>query len=163
MNKTPIDRTKIEIERVLKPRAEIRALVEELDRDLSQKYAPETRHALDLDKLFEPHIRLFIARIEGEAVGCGGVALFSEFAEIKRMYVRPESRGCGVAVAIMARVISESVLAGLKIIRLETGTRSFAALRFYERSGFRVCDMFEPYSSMAPAKTVASVFMEMRL
>jgi hypothetical protein len=37
---------------------------------------------LDIDAIFQPHIRFFLARLGGEAVGCGGVAFFRDFAEV---------------------------------------------------------------------------------
>jgi putative acetyltransferase len=38
-----------------------------------------------------------------------------------------------------------------------------AALRFYEREGFRVCPAFGEYAAMAPHSIATSVFMEKRL
>jgi hypothetical protein len=29
--------------------------------------------------VFEPHVRFFIARLGGQAVGCGAVALFADY------------------------------------------------------------------------------------
>lgn len=149
-----------EIERALAANEEIRALVQELDAELSANYPPEQRHGLGLDAIFKPHIRFFVARVNGKPMGCGGVALFADFAEVKRMYVRPEARGNGVADAIMAQLAAETLGAGLKVLRLETGTEQIAAMRFYERSGFRACGPFEPYSSMTQDAIAASVFME---
>ena len=163
MDEGPAAQPAIEIERALNLSAEIRALVEELDQHLSQNYLPEQQHALALAELFQPHIRFFVARMAGAAVGCGGVAFFSDFAEVKRMYVRSEARGRGAADAIMSRLIAEAVAASLKIIRLETGTRSFAALHFYQRFGFQPCAMFEPYTSMAPPEIAESGFLEKRI
>lgn len=74
---------------------EVRALVDELEIVLSAQYLPEQRHGLALDALFQPHIRFFLARLHGAAVGCGGVALFDDFAEVKRMYVRDAARRQG--------------------------------------------------------------------
>ena len=93
-------------------------------------------------------------------MGCGGVALFADFAEVKRMYVRPQARGQGVADAIMARLIAETRGAGLSVLRLETGTASFAAIHFYRKSGFRDCSAFEPYASLPPHRIAASTFLE---
>jgi GNAT superfamily N-acetyltransferase len=155
--------TSVEIEQISAPVADIRALIEELEQELSANYPPEQRHGLALDAIFQPHIRFFIARINGSAVGCGGVAFFADFAELKRMYVRPESRGRGVADAIIARLAAEATSAGLRTLRLETGTQQSAAIRFYRRCGFEECVAFEPYASMPPHKIVSSVFMEKRL
>ncbi len=163
MDETPATQPVIKIERALTPSAEIRALIEELDQHLMHEYLPEQQHALALEGVFQPHIRFFVARMAGAAVGCGGVALFSDLAEVKRMYVRNEARGRGAADAIMSRLIAEALAAYLNVMRLETGTRSFAALRFYERYGFQPCAIFEPYASMAPPEIAESVFLEKRV
>jgi putative acetyltransferase len=153
----------IEVERVDAPTDDVRALIGELEAELSANYPPEQRHGLSLDAIFQPHIRFFIARLENEAVGCGGIALFGDFAEIKRMYVRPAMRGRGVAEAIIARLTSEAITAGLHVLRLETGAQQAAAIRFYQRCGFERCEAFEPYASMPPHTIIASVFMQKRL
>jgi len=71
----------------------VHALIGELDQILSVEYAPEQRHGLALDAIFRPNIRFFLACLNGVAVGCGGVALFADFAEVKRMYVGRVARG----------------------------------------------------------------------
>jgi putative acetyltransferase len=153
----------IRVERATSPTVEVRALVGELDAELSRHYPPEQRHGLNLDAIFQPHVRFFVARLDGTAVGCGGVALFDGFAEVKRMYVRGAARGRGGADAILARLATEASHAGLSVLRLETGTRQQAAIRFYRRAGFLPCGAFEPYSSMPTGDVAASVFMEKRV
>ena len=64
--------------------------------------------ALALDAIFAPNIRFFVARLNGAAVGCGGVAFFADFAEVKRMYVREVARGRGVAQLLLARIEQEA-------------------------------------------------------
>jgi putative acetyltransferase len=143
--------------------AEVAALVGELEEILGAEYPPDQRHGLALDAIFQPHIRFFVARLDGAAVGCGGVARFDGFAELKRMYVRAGARGRGVAQALLARLEAETRAAGLDLLRLETGDRQLAALRFYERAGFVRCGAFGVYAEMAPASVAASVFLEKRL
>jgi putative acetyltransferase len=150
----------MELVAVTRPSEEIRQLIGELNDELGALYAPEQRHGLALGAIFQPHIRFFVAHKEKRAVGCGGVALFTNFAEIKRMYVRPASRRQGVADAIMTRLITETRAAGLSVLRLETGTESFAAIHFYRKCGFRDCPAFEPYASLPPDRIAASVFLE---
>jgi putative acetyltransferase len=142
---------------------DVRALISELDRILSAEYTPEQRHGLALDAIFKPDIRFFLARSNGAAVGCGGVALFADFAEVKRMYVRDVARGRGVARALLARIERETSDAGLVLLRLETGVRQIAALRFYQRAGFQPCAAFGAYATMAPRAVATSVFLEKRL
>jgi len=153
----------MEISLATKPDDEIRLLVGELNDELGALYPPEQRHGLALEAIFEPHVRFFLARRDGETVGCGGVAVFDDFAEVKRMYVRPQARGQGVADAIMGKLIGVTREAGLSVLRLETGIRSLPALAFYRRSGFRDCAAFKPYASLPPDQVAGSAFLEMRL
>jgi putative acetyltransferase len=142
---------------------EVRSLIGELESILSAEYPPEQRHGLALDAIFQPHIRFFLARLCGVAVGCGGVAIFSDFAEVKRMYVRDVARRQGVAYAILARIEKEVRGAGLSLLRLETGERQVAAMQLYARAGFRRCAAFGAYALMAPQSIATSVFLEKRI
>ncbi len=153
----------IAIELALTASEDVRALVGELEEALAAEYLPEQRHGLALDAIFQPHVRFFLARWDGAAVGCGGVALFSDFAEVKRMYVRESTRGRGIADALMARIEAEAREAGLTDLRLETGDRQLAAMRFYERAGFRRCAAFGAYAEMPPNAIATSIFYEKRL
>ena len=158
-----VETSRVTIQRASGPTDDVRLLVEELERELAQHYPPEHRHGLALAALFEPHIRFFTARLGDSPVGCGGVALFSDFAELKRMFVRPVARGGGVADAILARLTAEAQAAGKTILRLETGTQQAAAIRFYQRNGFARRDAFPPYSTMEPHAVATSVFFEKQL
>ena len=154
------DSKQVEIEIARAATDEVRVLVGELEAELAAEYPPEQRHGLDIAAIFQPHIRFFIARLRGAAVGCGGVALFADYAEVKRMYVRDNARGQGVADAILARIEVEARRAGLALLRLETGDRQLAAMRLYARAGFRECPAFGGYASMAPQSIATSVFLE---
>jgi putative acetyltransferase len=142
---------------------EVRALIDELETVLAAEYAPEQRHGLALDALFQPHIRFFLARLHGATVGCGGVALFDDFAEVKRMYVRDAARRQGVAGALLTRLEDEARHAGLSWLRLETGEHQVAAMQLYARAGFRRCAAFGDYALMAPQSIATSVFFEKRI
>ena len=148
------------VEAVAGPTAEVQDLIAELEATLAAEYPPGQRHGLKLAAIFQPHIRFFVARLDGAVVGCGGVALFSDFAEVKRMFVRPAVRGWGVAQALLARLEAEARSAGLGVLRLETGDQQFAAMRVYEKAGFRRCAAFGEYAAMPPAAVATSVFFE---
>ena len=153
----------ISVELVPHATDDVRALISELDGILSAEYTPEQRHGLALHAIFTPDIRFFLARLNGLAVGCGGVAFFSDFAEVKRMYVRDVARGRGVAQAVFTRIEREARDSGFILLKLETGVRQLAALRFYERAGFRPCAAFGAYATMAPQSVATSVFLEKQL
>ncbi|HEX3753912.1 MAG TPA: GNAT family N-acetyltransferase [Rhizomicrobium sp.] len=150
----------IHVERAFGPTTEVRALVGALDTELSALSPPEQRHGLALDAIFEPHVRFFLAYRDDLTVGCGGLAFFPDFAEVKRMFVRPEARGTGAADAIMARLVGAAAEAGLTVLRLETGANFARAIGFYRRWGFSPCSIFEPYASKPPHTVAASLFLE---
>jgi putative acetyltransferase len=150
----------IAIELVAAATQEVADLLDELNTALAGPYAADQRHALSIDQLFQPDIRFFVARWDGAAVGCGGVAFFDGYAEVKRLYARPSVRGRGVAKALLRRIESEAQDAGATALRLETGVYQLAALRFYESAGFRRCGPFGPYLEK-PLRTIElSLFYE---
>jgi len=151
---------RIVIDIVRSPTDEVRHLIGELEAVLAAAYPPEQRHGLKLEAIFEPHVRFFLARMNGEAIGCGGVALFAGFAEVKRMYVRAAARGRGVAQALLERLEAEARDVGLSTLRLETGNQQEAAMRLYERAGFTQCGAFGAYAAMPPGAVATSVFFE---
>ena len=151
------------IERVQAPTDDARMLVGELDAELSGTYTPDQRHGLNIERLFQPDVVFFIARLDGAAVGCSGIAIDSGFAEVKRMYVRPSARSRGIAHAIVTRLEEESRYRGITRLALETGDAQAAALRFYERCGFTRCGAFGAYATMPPREIARSVFFEKRI
>jgi putative acetyltransferase len=150
----------VTIELVSAATAEVEELLVELDQILGAAYEPHQRHGLSVEQLFEPHIRFFVARLNGGAIACGGVALFDDFAEVKRMYTREAVRGRGIGKTLLARLEAEARRAGKHTLRLETGIRQTAAIGLYERSGFRVRGPFGHYSDLPPDAIDTSVFYE---
>ena len=153
----------IAIERVDASTPEVVALLAELDAALAGPYAADQRHALSIEQLFQPDVRFFVARVDGSAVACGGVAFYDGYVEVKRMYSRPSVRGCGVAKALLRRLETEAHAAGAMLLRIETGLYQQEALRFYEGAGFRRCGAFGPYAEMPPRAIEVSLFYEKSL
>src|ERR1700722_20855216 len=152
----------IAIELVTEATPELSALIGELDGVLGAAYEPHQRHGLKLDQLFEPHMRFFVARLDGNAVGCGGVALFDDYAEVKRMYTRPAVRGRGVAKALLRRIESEARTSSKTALRLETGPYQREAIGLYQSMGFTGCGAFGGYAAMPPRNIAMSLFFEKR-
>ena len=88
-----------------------------------------------------------IAHVAGLPAGCGGLRpLEPGAAEIKRMYVVPDQRGKGVSGAVLAALEQAAVARGWRTLRLETGAKQVAAIRFYERSGYVPIPRFGAYA-----------------
>jgi len=127
---------------------------------LGAVYEAHQRHGLSIVQLFEPNVHFFLARLDGIAVGCGGVAVLEDYAEVKRMYTRPAARGRVVAKALLYRIEDEARRANKSILRLETGTHQQEAIGLYECTGFRPRDPFGPYAAMPACNIETSLFFE---
>jgi putative acetyltransferase len=122
------------------------ALIQELDAHLTPLYPSASRHGLSVEKLLREQVAFFVTRHDGAAAGCGGVQLFGrEYAEIKRMYVRPQFRGRGLGRLMLEHLTAHVRQHGIRLLRLETGIHQYEAIALYERTGFRRIPPFGPY------------------
>jgi putative acetyltransferase len=135
------------------------ALIAELDAYQDTLYPPECRYALDLSALKRSNVRFAVARdAQGRAVGCGALVLSDAFGEIKRMYVRPQHRGAGIARGIIGLLEWQAHEAACFLLALETGPRQPEALALYARCGYERTGPFGDYRD-----DPLSVFMQKRL
>jgi len=134
-------------------------LLEEREILFRSLYPPESCHYLDIETMRQPSMRFFSAAFGGEALGCGGIWLHEDYAEIKSVYVNPKARGLGLAKKLMARLEEEARAAGMKLARLETGIHQPEALGLYYALGYEKRGSFGDY----PTDDPNSVFMEKEL
>lgn len=89
----------------------------------------------------QPRSAYFVVERDGEAIGGGGVAPLAGgdggTCELRKMYFLPEARGIGAGAAMMARCLQAAREFGFSQCYLETLRGMDAAMRLYERSGFR--------------------------
>ena len=126
----------IKLEVVNPNRPDVIVLISELDAHLLSLYPRESTHLLDIDTLTQPNIRFVLASVESQAVGCGALRLQDGYAEIKRMYVRPQQRGTGVGYRILAYLEEIAGQLGFTVTRLETGVHQHDAMKLYERFNY---------------------------
>ncbi len=150
----------LSIERVTGPNYEMRGLISELEAYLAGLYLPEQLHGWPYERLLQADVLFFLARNGARAVGCGGIALYDDYAEVKRMFTVPSARGQGVGRALMARLEEEARAEGKKWLRLETGYGQDESMRFFERYGFEQRHYFGPYADMKPLALAASRFYQ---
>jgi putative acetyltransferase len=135
------------------------ALIAALDAYVSALYPVESNHLLGVDALAVPSVRFFVARRNGEALGCGALLIDADGSgELKRMYVRPQARGQRIGRALLARIEEEARGLGLAWVRLETGIEQPEALGLYRASGYAERG---PFGEYVPDRL--SVFMEKSL
>ncbi len=87
----------------------------------------------------------FVVYQDETPAGCGGVQIFADYAELKRMYVRPQFRGHGLGKLMVAHLSDYAAQHGIKVLRLETGVSQLEALGLYESFGFRRIPPFGNY------------------
>jgi putative acetyltransferase len=137
---------------------EIIAMLEEGEAHSASLYPAESNHHLPLDALRAPGVFFHVARdAAGRAIGTGAIVVKGDWAEVKRMWTAPASRGQGVAAAMLAALLDAARSRGIGLLRLETGIHSHAAIALYRRHGFVEIPAFEGY-----APDPLSVFMERR-
>jgi ribosomal protein S18 acetylase RimI-like enzyme len=92
-----------------------------------------------------PRGALIVARVDGRICGCVGVRpLEGATCELKRLYVRPESRAAGLGRLLTAAAIERARLVGYARMRLDTVPGMERAQSLYLALGFRE---IEPYRS----------------
>ena len=121
-------------------------LIEALQAHLGSQYPVESQHGYSVDQLIREGVVFFVARLEGEAAGCGGVQLYADgYGELKRMFVRPEFRGRGVAKALLEQLATQALNDGAAVLRLETGIHQHEAIALYLAAGFKEIGPFGAY------------------
>lgn len=118
-----------------------------LDKELAVRYG-EAQAAYQPHNFVE-HAEAIVAMEDNIPAGCGCLRQYDDSTvEIKRMYVRPEYRGRGVAREILRRLESRAAELGYLVAVLETGLAQPEAIRLYENSGYARIPNYGPYAGM---------------
>jgi putative acetyltransferase len=105
-----------------------------------------------------PRGRLLIAWDGDEVGGCIALrSLGDDLCEMKRLYLRPSSRGKGVGRALAMRAIDEARAIGYRAVRLDTLPTMSEARALYESLDFR---RIPPYY---PSPVLGTLYMERTL
>ena len=121
-------------------------LIKLLDADLLERNG-------DLQQSYNVHNQtdyinhVVIAYFGDEAVGCASFKLIDDSTvEIKRMFVRPEFRGTGIASLVLTELEVWAVEEGFLHAILETGINNPKAIRFYQKQGYTTIPNYPPYT-----------------
>ena len=86
-------------------------------------------------------------------VGCGAFKQFDQDSvEVKRMYLKPEHRGSGIASEILNSLEIWAKEKGNSRTVLETGSRQVEAVKFYHKSGYQRIPNYGQYIQMENSK-----------
>ncbi len=90
-----------------------------------------------------------IAYRDQTPVGCGCFKEINDTTvEIKRMFVKPNERGQGIASAILNELELWAKEVGFSHVILETGNKQLAAIALYQKSGYVITPNYGQYSGM---------------
>ena len=136
-----------------------RALIAASQAALEEVYPPDECFSFSPEELAARETHFYIAQRDGQAVGCVAAAdAVDGYTEIKRLFLRPDARGAGLANALMARLEADARARGIIWARLETGPALRAAVALYHKRGYTPCAAFGGYPDIA-----SNLFMEKRL
>ena len=96
-----------------------------------------------------PRGLILLARLDGEAVGCGVLWHHGGgMADAKRMWVAPRARGLGLGRRLLAELESHARAAGVHTLRLETNRALTEAIALYRAAGYEEVEPFndEPHA-----------------
>jgi len=116
--------------------------------DMQGTAPPESQHALAIERLLAPGIRLFAATTAGRIVASGALAPVEQsHEELKSMRTDPAVRGRGLGRAMLAFLIEDAAGRGILRLSLETGRHEFfaPARAMYAKAGFVECAAFGRY------------------
>lgn len=127
-------------------------LILELEAYLDPLYPDESQHGLSIPTMAAEGVPFFVLRWQGTPAACGAVRLAGNpsreaYGEVKRMYVRPQFRGLGLAKAMLAHLGAYTRQQGIDRLRLETGIFQPEAIALYERVGFYRIPPFGNYTN----------------
>lgn len=102
---------------------------------------------------------VWLAFEDATVVGCIALRPLPQMdraGEIKRMYMKPEARGQGIAERLLKALEDYAAEAGYRTLYLDTKDDLTTAIRFYQRHGYEPCERYNENPQ-------ATMFMRKRL
>ncbi len=131
--------------RVDSSQADFRELVALLDKDLAVRDGDEHAFYAQFNKV-DTIREVVVAYQNNNPVGCGAIKPFSTTqAEVKRMYVHPDSRKQGIAAQILNELENWATEIGFSACVLETGKKQPEAIALYQKAGYQITPNYGQY------------------
>ena len=131
-------------------RAALRSYFDELDARFGSGFDPgRTDATADTSALRAPNGTFVVMSSDAEPIGCGGIQRFDDrTAEIKRMWVHPDWRGCGLGSRLLTRLEHAARGLGRTRVVLDTNETLREAIAMYRRCGYEAIDRYNdnPYA-----------------
>jgi ribosomal-protein-alanine N-acetyltransferase len=111
-------------------------------RDLDQKYFPQPWDDLSWANLFSTNAERFavVLEVENDLVGFSllEISFVDSFAHLLKIIIDPEKRQSGLGHSLLQESITILQERGIKSFFLEVEEKNLAAIKLYERAGFKI-------------------------
>lgn len=139
---------------------DFRALTQELDITLCEIYGTNQADYEEYNRI-EGLPTVTVAYLNDIAVGCACFKITDDSTiEIKRMFVKPEVRGKGIARDLLSELEKWAVELGYTHSILETGKKQPEAIALYQKAGYHIVANYGQYEdkelSVCMNKTLVS-------
>jgi putative acetyltransferase len=126
----------------------VQALLNQSDEYLRALYPAESNHLVSAGVLGTDPAVFLAARRDGELLGSIALLVIAPgHAEMKRMFVRAETRGIGLGRRLLNALEEVACHRSIARISLETGIKQSEAIGLYRASGYQDCPPFGDYKS----------------
>ncbi len=124
----------------------ISSLIEALDEYRKSLYPLQFTLLISPEKLKSPHIVFLAAYEDDQLLGCGGIDFTEpDYAEIRKMYVKPAARGKGIGDLLLNALEQQARQRQYCLICLETGKFQEPAIALYQKHGYQPSKAFGSY------------------
>jgi GNAT superfamily N-acetyltransferase len=138
----------IQLLRIDSGNTDFRELVQLLDADLQIRDGAEHSFYAQFNKIDKIR-HVVVAYERDDAIGCGAIKEYAEgVAEIKRMFVRADRRGRGIAKSILSELETWANELGFSECILETGFKQPEAIALYQKCGYETIPNYGQYSGV---------------
>lgn len=138
----------LSIQQTSSDNADFRALVKLLDVDLAIRDGKDHSFFAQFNKL-DSIKHVVVAYIDFVPAGCGAIKQYDdETMEVKRMFVKPEFRGKGIARMVLSELEKWTGELGYSFCILETGKKQPEAISLYKTSGYELIPNYGQYENV---------------
>jgi GNAT superfamily N-acetyltransferase len=131
-------------------------LVDEVQDEYVTRYGGRDETAVDKAEFAAPYGAFFVATVDGEPVGCGGLRRHDDgVVEVKRMFVRSAYRRQGHARTLLRALEERARASGYRRVILETGLAQPEAIALYLSEGYTLIDGFGHYKDSPSSRSFA--------
>jgi len=128
--------------------AGFRILVEQLERELYERYGAEQDFFAQFNTLHAIQ-HVVVTYNDAVPVGCGAFKVYAAHTvEIKRMFVTKTFRGHGIAAGILKELEQWAAELNYSEAILETGTGQPEAVALYKKGGYTIMENYGQYAGI---------------